>query len=499
MEEEKRRKKNKKKKNKQSKAVVDGVVAAEQSASGDQNLVNNGKDEHSQLSEDTDEQSTIAYSNRQPPNGKECINLTVQGDSGNQQETEREARINLAISEEIVRKLRNDDDMLVQKEVISEETIKKLKEENNVLIQKEAMSVGTIRNVKEENAMHIQKEATLEEAINRLRTENDLLAKEQDTLEMRMAQLQSENDSLLQIKAGLEEKTNQLLNENSVLGLKVESLVERINHLERDISISFEREKSTKETVSYLNDDISRLQSQVAELEVCRNTLLLENQELKENLSGLQTKIWNLEKTISSFSLNASAKDYASENEDFKSQIEAAQVLVEKLVAENAELVEKVNELYVERDLPSAAVELSGASGTDGLDESAKPDTAAVALPESEEHISMSIGELNSSGEAPVEDKSSTVNAAHTGGVISSFPSASEDSGEIVQIPLDDNDVRSPESLAARDVEQDDEVPLTDAPLVGAPFRLISFVAKYVSGADLVNQSSSNTGGQRKG
>jgi len=47
---------------------------------------------------------------------------------------------------------------------------------------------------------------------------------------------------------------------------------------------------------------------QVAELEERRNILLLENQQLKENLSGFETKIWNLEKSGSSFSLNASAK-----------------------------------------------------------------------------------------------------------------------------------------------------------------------------------------------
>lgn len=36
-------------------------------------------------------------------------------------------------------------------------------------------------------------------------------------------------------------------------------------------------------------------------------------------------------------------QDRASENEELKSQIEEAYMLVEKLMAENAELVEKVN------------------------------------------------------------------------------------------------------------------------------------------------------------
>lgn len=38
-------------------------------------------------------------------------------------------------------------------------------------------------------------------------------------------------------------------------------------------------------------------------------------------------------------------QDGASENEEFKSQIDEAYMLVEKLMAENAELVEKVNML----------------------------------------------------------------------------------------------------------------------------------------------------------
>ena len=73
------------------------------------------------------------------------------------------------------------------------------------------------------------------------------------------------------------------------------------------------------------------------------------------------------------------------------------------------------------------------------------------------------------------------------------IPNSSEtdDSGEIVQIPLDENEARELELQAAEN-DRNTTVPLTDAPLIGAPFRLISFVAKYVSGADLVGKSSTN-------
>ncbi|KAF7845204.1 myosin-9 isoform X1 [Senna tora] len=527
MEEEKRKKKNRKKKNKQSKTVEDGVAGVEETATTDQNLVNNGKDDHGQLSEATDEPSTDVDLNGLPPNGKECVSMQpVQVGDGKRQGLEREA-----MSEEIVRKLRNENDMLtkkeaisaevikklkeenevyiqkegisletirkfkeendmhIQKEVISEETIRKLKEENDMHIQKEAISEETIKKLKEENMMHIKKEFSLEETINQLQTEIELKAKEQGILEMKIVQLQNEKDSLLQIKAGLEEKTNQLLNEKSVLNLKRESLEERINHMESDMCFSVEKEKSTEEALSNLNGDIHRLQLQVSELEENRNNLFLENQQLKENLSDLQSTVQILEKNSSSSVL---PNDYASENEVLKSHIEAASMLVEKLVAENAELVEKVNELYMKLDQQSE-VKLSGTTGTDESTEFAKPDNVALPTPESLEIKPMSVQELIRLDEPPisVKDNSDAIDAKNVTGFISSSSLASDDSGEIVQIPLDDNEVQIPElELQAAQNVDNDEVPITDAPLIGAPFRLISFVAKYVSGADLVNQSS---------
>lgn len=76
MEEDKRKKKNRKKKNKQNKAVEDGVAGVEGTASTNQHLVNNGKDEHSQLSEIPDEQNADVDLNGQSPNGKECVSFS---------------------------------------------------------------------------------------------------------------------------------------------------------------------------------------------------------------------------------------------------------------------------------------------------------------------------------------------------------------------------------------------------------------------------------------
>lgn len=91
-----------------------------------------------------------------------------------------------------------------------------------------------------------------------------------------------------------------------------------------------------------------------------------------------------------------------------------------------------------------------------------------------------------------MKDTDRSIDAKHVVGVMSNSSLVSDDTGEIVQIPLDDNEVQDPD-IHDDDNNLENDVPITDAPLIGAPFRLISFVAKYVSGADLVEQTSSNT------
>lgn len=63
-------------------------------------------------------------------------------------------------------------------------------------------------------------------------------------------------------------------------------------------------------------------------------------------------------------------------------------------------------------------------------------------------------------------------------------------STEIEQIPPEENEA-SGTNLSVEDSSSDEMtvVPISDAPLIGAPFRFISFMARYVSGADLVSQS----------
>lgn len=63
-------------------------------------------------------------------------------------------------------------------------------------------------------------------------------------------------------------------------------------------------------------------------------------------------------------------------------------------------------------------------------------------------------------------------------------------STEIEQIPSEESEA-SGTNLSVEDSSSDETalVPISDAPLIGAPFRFISFMARYVSGADLVSQN----------
>lgn len=152
-----------------------------------------------------------------------------------------------------------------------------------------------------------------------------------------------------------------------------------------------------------------------------------------------------------------------------------------------------MTELCVQLEQRSAKVEHSGVTEPGGINEFTKPVGLNIPVPESTETASGSAPEFNSSEEdTSVKDSGKSIDAKRVVRVMSNSSLVSDDTGEIVQIPLDDNEVQDSDSHDD-DSNVENDVPITDAPLIGAPFRLISFVAKYVSGADLVEQTSSNT------
>uniref|UniRef100_A0A2K1XFD2 Uncharacterized protein n=1 Tax=Populus trichocarpa TaxID=3694 RepID=A0A2K1XFD2_POPTR len=436
MEEEKKKKRNKKKKNKQNNhGNSNSNQAAEDDVSVDHHNNNNNGQNHGN---ENDNQVIEVSSNgdavdvedfnthNDKPNGV-APQSSILAEAEKQWWLQREATF-----EETIKQLEDENDSHIQKEVTFEETIKQLQDENDSHIQKEASLEETINQLRSVNNSCVKKEATFEDTIKQLKTENDLHMQKEAGLEMKIMQLQREKDFWFLKEAGLEEKLNLLLDEKAALGLKL-----------------------------------------VVELEYSRNSLVKENQQLKESVSDLKLQLQNVEtqQSISSANTSELGKNDA-EKEDLNSQIEAACALVDKLITENAELVEKVNELYIKLDQQKAAASLSSSAGSD------------VILRNSE--LANGTPPMSESSESALGLKSESLDADPPAAVL---PQSSEpDAEEIVQIPLDDNEVPDVEMQA----EDKSGVPLTDAPLIGAPFRLISFVAKYVSGADLVSKDDSN-------
>ncbi|XP_011001665.1 PREDICTED: uncharacterized protein PFB0145c-like isoform X6 [Populus euphratica] len=478
MEEEKKKKRNKKKKNKQnyhgnsnSNQAAEDDVSAHHHNNNNNNGQNHGNENDNQVIEASSNGDAVDVgdfnTHNDKPNGV-APQSSILAEAENQWWLQREAAL-----QDTIKHLQNETDSLIKTQVTFEETIKQLQDENDSRIQKEASLEETINQLRSVNNSCIKKEATFEDTIKQLKTENDSHMQKEAGLEMKIMQLQREKDFWLLKEAGLEEKLNRLLDEKAAVGLKVASLEEKIGQLDNEKDSWAVSENTTKEIVGRMNIDIASLRIQVVELEYSRNSLVKENQQLKESVSDLKLQLQNVEtqQSISSANTSELGKNDA-EKEDLNSQIEAACALVDKVITENAELIEKVNELYIKLDQQKTAASLSSSAGSD------------VILRSSE--LANGTGPMSELSESALDLKSESLEADHPAAVL---PQSSEpDAEEIVQIPLDDNEVPDVEMQA----EDKSGVPLTDAPLIGAPFRLMSFVAKYVSGADLVNKDDSN-------
>ncbi|EXB74409.1 hypothetical protein L484_004230 [Morus notabilis] len=447
MEDEKNKKKrNKKKKNKQNKTADEvAAVGGGEATSEDQNHASNGKDDHGQIAESADVGN----------GGKDLdVGLTRNGPNGT-------------------------DSMVL---------------------------------AESEKQQWLQRETTLEDTIDKLRKENNLHLQKEATFEMKIVELQSEIESWIRKEGHLEARISHLVDEKTTWSLKEVSLQEKLEHLENEKRAWTLNEDLIRETIANLNDDVLRLRVQlirfctgnfcfifsdvelknkawqVVELEESRNNVLQENQQLLENVSSLQLQIKDLHSIASTQSSDEFTK-LSSERDELSSQVEAACTLVERLIAENAELVEKVNELFIELDrrggslLPSTAAYKLMVGTAETASFSDRGSETITDVPKSGQ-------ELNSIEVVEVKEEMNGIHKSdnHRTDVVAE-PKIFEEAGEIVQIPLDENEVPDLELQVNLNGERD-SVPISDAPLIGAPFRLISFVSRYVSGADLVNKNS---------
>ncbi|CAH9134729.1 unnamed protein product [Cuscuta epithymum] len=371
----------------------------------------------------------------------------------------------------------------LDREAIYEEKIKQLEKEKEVHVENECKVEERFRRQENENIIRTQNMSSLEEKTLLLETEKDVLLQQVAVLQVQISQLQNEKDSWLQKEAGYEEKISLLVDEAAFLNMERVRLEETIKQLEEKRLALIEKENMMGEKVSSLNADNALLQAQVNELEELRRSSVLENQVLKETATTLQSQVHDLEKSAT-FSYPSTAKNLdTSGNADADSEKGSGNAMVGNLVPENMEHGDKVNELCVELQQRDSTMQDSSSSSSvpiTGNSESAYKNTNSSARESEPKSETAEVNEITSTEVTPVtiptEDNAMGLDSSEI------------ESSEIVQIPLDE-DVSTTE-LEIISADQKIEVPLSDAPLIGAPFRLFSFVARYVSGADLVDKNS---------
>ncbi|XP_013707123.1 chromosome partition protein Smc-like isoform X3 [Brassica napus] len=369
--------------------------------------------------------------------------------------TQDEAHIQKqALLEERLEHLRTENEAHIEKEGLLEERLEHLKTENEARIQSEALLEERLLHLRTENEAYIQKEAQLEERLLHLRTENETLKQNEEKLEERLVQYKTKNDVLVHEMSSTEVKMRQLLDEKSTFSQKEASLEKKIQQLQHDEESSVAAaEKSSIEMISSLNNEIGTLRAQVMKLEESRSNLQEQNNSLVETVSSLQVQRENHDNNVKG----------ASE-EELNSQIEAACTLVEKLITENAELVEKVNELCIQ------------------LNQSQR---AFASPPES---LSIEVQKSDALEEIPIHDEMIRIDDSGDMETALVERNLTEETVPVSVNPNGEIDVESQVAVAGEAEEVSGGVPLVDAPLIGAPFRLVSFVARYVSGADLAEK-----------
>ncbi|XP_020108192.1 myosin heavy chain, clone 203 [Ananas comosus] len=331
----------------------------------------------------------------------------------------------------------------------------------------------------------------LNEAIRKFEDEKDLWLRKEINFEDKLGRLENKVDSLAQDRSILEEKLNYLQNGNDSSVQKEVTLEDKVKSIEGIKDSLILKETSIKEAIAGLEEVNRALQTQVKELEQSRDNVIQENQRLVENLSMLQSRIEILETKVVS-------KENPSVN---VAQSPEGKVYVPSQ-GQNTE-ISQVHGKMIETDLHRD-------HSTDYLETFPNNDlNQVIALSRTStpvDHAQEYGAKLSQNGEIANQLSIQIQGNLGTNHINGGFADSSSLPGqktgldeprmseEIVTVPLDEIEIHEEESQGVMNNLKEEEVPLTDAPLIGAPFRLISFVAKYVSGSDLVNQNTSRSG-----
>ncbi|XP_072997796.1 uncharacterized protein [Typha latifolia] len=328
----------------------------------------------------------------------------------------------------------------------------------------------------EKHKMYEAKFVRLHEVIKQLEDEKNLWLQKEINLEEKLERLQSKVDFCLQNTTFLEEKLNKLQVENDSLVQEEAILADKVKSIEGIKDSWTLKETSIRETISELEEVNRTLKMQVKELEESRSTVVKENQSLCERLSTVESRIENLEtRTVSEETTEADGpKLNGLDSKQDQSALASEHLSRNEHGHYQSALVAEPFSRY---ELDEVVTVARASTPTDHGQE-----YGANMLESESIQSSIQVQQMLSNDQVGGSDDGSMQAAKKQR---SDEPMISE---EIVTV-LDEIQIHEEESQGAAVDMKPEEVPLSDAPLIGAPFRLISFVAKFVSGADLVNQA----------
>lgn len=497
MDEDKRKKKNKKKKNKSNKASEEHAVKAE-GVSLDEIQGLQGTNTSSIINDEIISASELeSEKNGQNAHGPADFSSggqTTEPETRDSEKTECNVEPSTAETNEETQEYSEMKNAL-QRELAYSQALRSqlalLEEQMTNCTVSEVSLEHEIKKFKEEKICWLQKEVTLEKEIIRLKDEKSSWFQREAKAQEEIKSLADEKQSWLQKEVFREEEIERLKDENNSLVIK---------------------EIAKEDEVKGLRFENFHLQKEVEEMKSSLETLSLEHQKLTTQLETLSTAHSQHEQDIAiavtpevskEWLGGGSAKDPVAEAariaEDSRMQKEAAAAIVEKLVIENTELMEKVNQLSTivdQLNKKCSSLEESKVR----VEETAQDVTALSPLTFKENSsstmLSNGVGVTNDPSVSIVNNDVTSYTESEIVEIMESNDpvtvedgenglSVSDSIGTVEEVKhITFNSVREPVDMAFQKTSE--TVPFSDAPVMGAPIRLVSFLTKYVTGADLV-------------
>ncbi|KAG8063487.1 hypothetical protein GUJ93_ZPchr0003g18674 [Zizania palustris] len=295
------------------------------------------------------------------------------------------------------------------------------------------------------------------------------------TVELDMHRLyEAKLDKLYETIKQLEDQKSSWLQKVSIMESKLEKLHNKVDYQVHNEVCLEEKINNLQDGYYVLIKKEEVLDSKVRCIDIINDTLTHQENSLKERLSGLEET--NKALLVKVKVLEEASNSTVEENQRLVKGLEELasrlQVFEAKSAITESSMTKKGNELIADGSLSSSAMITS----VNNYSPSNTYDRNRL--------------------ETPMQTPEKAINDVAAQGLIdvSTHQGSKQDFGEprtieeIVPVPLDDIQIHEDAPQAQVTDDEADEVPFSDAPIVGAPFRLISFVARYVSGADLVDQ-----------